>query len=447
MRTISMRTMTMQASGGAGGAGGAGLRPGLRQRPNCRNTGAFDPWLAAFKREALAQGISQAALAAASPYLVLDQRIIGIDRGQRFFAQNFLEISDKMLAGGRIPNGANQIKKHAALFARVEKEFGVPASVITAFWGLESDFGSGQGKDHSIKSLATLAYDCRRPEMFRGHLTDALRLIERGDLRADEMIGSWAGELGQTQMMPSEYMAHALDYDGDGRRNLIKSVPDVLGSTGKYLVHLGWKRGEPWLQEIRVPANLAWKEADLSVQHPRSKWAAWGVTYADGKPLPADGMPTSVVLPLGRSGPAFLAYDNFQAYLKWNQSLNYSLTAAYYANRLDGAPAQPRQPRHTEDHVRGDARAAGAAAEARPRRRPHRRRARAQEPHRDPGDAEQVGPAGRRLADRRAAGAAARRMSSAGRRRHAKRRPAAHVARAGGAVLAALSAAARLNIH
>jgi lytic murein transglycosylase len=305
---------------------------------NCRNTGAFEPWLATFKKEAAAQGISPAAIAAAAPYLVLDQRIINIDRGQRFFAQNFLEISDKMLAGGRLPNGAAQIKKHQALFAREEKEFGVPASVITAFWGLESDFGSGQGKDQSIKSLVTLAYDCRRPEMFRGHLFDALRLIDSGDLRADEMIGSWAGELGQTQMMPSEYMAHAIDYDGDGKRNLIKSASDVIGSTGKYLVHLGWKRGEPWLQEVRVPANLPWKEADLSVQHPRSKWAAWGVTRADGKPLPNDNVPASVVLPVGRFGPAFLAYDNFQAYLKWNQSLNYSLTAAYYATRLDGAP-------------------------------------------------------------------------------------------------------------
>ena len=305
---------------------------------NCRNTGAFEPWLAAFKKEAAAQGISPAAIAAATPYLVLDQRIINIDRGQRFFAQNFLEISDQMLAGGRLPNGAAQIKKHQALFAREEKEFGVPASVITAFWGLESDFGSGQGKDQSIKSLATLAYDCRRPEMFRGHLFDALRLIDSGDLRADEMIGSWAGELGQTQMMPSEYMAHAIDYDGDGKRNLIKSASDVIGSTGKYLVHLGWKRGEPWLQEVRVPANLPWKEADLSVQHPRSKWAAWGVTRADGKPLPNDNVPASVLLPVGRFGPAFLAYDNFQAYLKWNQSLNYSLTAAYYATRLDGAP-------------------------------------------------------------------------------------------------------------
>ncbi len=309
-------------------------------QPNCRNTGSFEPWLANFKREAAAKGISQAAIAAASPYMVYDQRIVNIDRGQRFFAQNFVEMSDKMILGaGRLSSGAAQIKKHQALFAREEKEYGVPASVITAFWGLESDFGAGQGKDQAIKSLTTLAFDCRRSDMFRGHLFDALRLIERGDLRADEMIGSWAGELGQTQMMPSEYMAHAIDYDGDGRRNLIRSAPDVVGSTGKYLVHLGWKRGEPWLQEVRVPANFPWKEADLSVQHPRSQWVGWGVARADGKALPADGMPASVVLPVGRFGPAFLAHDNFQAYLKWNNSLNYSLTAAYYATRLDGAPA------------------------------------------------------------------------------------------------------------
>ena len=309
---------------------------------NCRNTAPFEPWLADFKKEAAAKGISQSTIAAASPYLVLDQRIINIDRGQRFFAQNFLEISDKMLAGGRLPNGAAQMKKHQAIFAREEKDFGVPPSVITAFWGLESDFGAGQGKDHAIKSLATLAYDCRRSEMFRGHLFDALRLIERGDLRADEMIGSWAGELGQTQMMPSEYMAQAIDYDGDGKRNLIKSAADVIGSTGKYLVHLGWRRGEPWMQEVRVPANLKWQEADLTIQHPVSQWASWGVTRANGQALPASNLRASLVLPLGRFGPAFLAYDNFQAYLMWNQSLMYSLTAAYYATRLDGAPAMNR---------------------------------------------------------------------------------------------------------
>src|SRR5215470_16204350 len=226
----------------------------------CRNTGSFEAWLAQFKQEAVAQGISRAAIAEASPYLVLDQRIINIDRGQKFFAQDFLQFSDKMLAGGRVQNGQKTMQKHAATFAREEKDYGVPPAVITGFWGLESDFGANQGKDQSIKSLATLAYDCRRSDMFRGHLFDSLRLIERGDLTAPEMIGSWAGELGQTQMMPSEYMAHAIDYDGDGKRNLIKSAADVIGSSGKYLVYLGWKRGEPWLQEVRVPANLPWKE-------------------------------------------------------------------------------------------------------------------------------------------------------------------------------------------
>jgi lytic murein transglycosylase len=315
---------------------------GLAQNANCRNTGSFDRWLADFKKEALAQGISPAAINAASPYLVLDQRIINIDRGQRFFSQTFLEFSDKMLAAYRLQQGAAQIKKYQAIFAREEREFGAPAPVITAFWGLESDFGAGQGKDQALKSLATLAYDCRRSDMFRGHLFDALRMIERGDLRPEEMIGSWAGELGQTQMMPSEYYGNALDWDGTGKRDLTKSVPDVIGSTGKYLVHLGWQRDEPWLQEARLPANLSWAEADLSIQHPRSQWAQWGVGRADGKPFPADRMPVSLVLPMGRFGPAFLAYNNFQVYLKWNQSLMYSLTAAYYATRLDGAPPMHR---------------------------------------------------------------------------------------------------------
>jgi lytic murein transglycosylase len=320
----------------------AGAPTAAFAQPNCRNTGSFERWLADFKQEAIAQKISASALAAAAPYLVLDQRIIGIDRGQRFFAQSFLEMSDKMLPSGRLSGGAAKIKQYQPLFAREEKEFGVPAAVITAFWGLESDFGVGQGKDQAIKSLATLAYDCRRSDMFRMHLFDALRIIERGDLRAEEMIGSWAGELGQTQFMPSEYMAHAVDYDGDGKRNLIRSVPDVIGSTGKYLVHLGWKRGEPWMIEVRVPQNLKWDQADLSIQHPLSQWAAWGVTRPNGQPLSSSSLKASLVLPMGRFGPAFLAFDNFQAYLKWNASLMYSLTAAYYATRLDGAPAMQR---------------------------------------------------------------------------------------------------------
>src|SRR4030081_1726130 len=255
---------------------GAGHDASAATAPNGRNTGSFDVWLQKFRQDAEAQGISRAAIAAASPYLVLDQRIINIDRGQKFFAQDFLQFSDKMLGGGRVGKGQDQIKKHAATFAREEKQYGVPPAVITAFWDLESDFVSNMGKAHSIRSLATLAYDCRRPEMFRGHLFDSLRLIERGDLTAPEMIGSWAGELGQTQMMPSEYIKNAVDYDGDGKRNLLRSASDVIGSTGAYLGTLRWKRGPRWPGGGRAPGQPPWGPAGLAVPHPRARWAPPG---------------------------------------------------------------------------------------------------------------------------------------------------------------------------
>jgi lytic murein transglycosylase len=309
---------------------------------DCRTNGSFESWLGRFKTEARAQGISQRAIDEASPYLVYDQRIVNIDRGQRIFAQPFLEFSGKMLPSGRISGGIEHIRKYRAIFDREEKQYGVPAAVITAFWGLESDYGADMGKDHSIRSLTSLAYDCRRADMFRGHLFDALRLIERGDLHPADMIGSWAGELGQTQMMPSEYIKWAVDYDGDGKRNLLRSAPDVIGSTGNYLVSLGWKPGEPWLREVRVPADMPWDQADLSVQHSLEKWAAWGVTQADGRPLKTENLKASLLLPQGRLGPSFLVFDNFQVYLKWNSSLVYSTTAAYFATRLAGAPPMRR---------------------------------------------------------------------------------------------------------
>ncbi|MGA2817015.1 MAG: lytic murein transglycosylase [Xanthobacteraceae bacterium] len=308
----------------------------------CRTSGTYEAWLAAFEREALAQGISQRTISAAAPSLTYDQKIVYIDRGQRVFTQTFLEFSGRMAAAYRIQRGQALIKANAPTFARIEQQFGVPAPVIVSFWGLESDFGANMGKYHSLSAIASLAYDCRRSDKFRAQLLDALRLIERGDLTPEEMIGSWAGELGQTQMMPSEYNQYAVDYDGDGKRNLIRSVPDVLASTASYLHGLGWKRGEPWLTEVRVPANMPWDQADLSIALPRAKWAGYGVTLADGRPLPADNLPASLVLPMGRLGPAFLAYQNFQIYLQWNNSLVYSTTAAYLATRIAGAPALQR---------------------------------------------------------------------------------------------------------
>jgi lytic murein transglycosylase len=317
-------------------------KPASTSTPVCRNTGDFGRWLDGFRKEAVAQGISQRTLSAAAPYLTLDQNTIWTDRGQRFFAQSFLEFSDKLASRNRQQSGAAQVQRHKALFARAEQQYGVPAEVITAFWALESDFGSGMGNKPVLRSLATLAYDCRRSEMFRGELLAALKIIDRGDLQPEEMIGSWAGELGQTQFLPTHYLNHAVDWDGDGRRNLLRSPADVIGSSAAFIKSLGWEAGKPWLQEVRVPASLAWDQADLAIQHPRSQWTKWGVTAADGKPLPADAMPASLVLLMGRNGPAFLAYGNFQAYLKWNQSLNYAVTAAYLANRIAGAPPMSR---------------------------------------------------------------------------------------------------------
>jgi lytic murein transglycosylase len=304
---------------------------------NCQNTGRFEAWLADFRRQAAAEGVSRATLAAVLDDMTLDQGIIARDRRQTFFGQSFVDFRGKLISRNRIQNGMRQLERYRDVFARAEKEYGVPGPVITGFWALESDFGAGMGKLSVLRSLATLAYDCRRGEMFTREFIAALKIIDRGDLRPSEMIGSWAGELGQTQFLPTHYLAHAVDYDGDGRRDLFASPADVIGSTAAYLKHLGWRPGEMWLEEVRAPRNLNWAEADLTIQHPRSQWAKWGVTRADGKPLPADGKQASLLALMGRDGPLFLAYPNFRIYLEWNQSLNYATTAAYLATRYAGA--------------------------------------------------------------------------------------------------------------
>jgi lytic murein transglycosylase len=303
----------------------------------CHNTGSYESWLEAFKKDAAAQGISPRVIAAAAPSMTFDPAIVRRDHGQAVFNQTFLQFSDRMVGGARIPNGLAKIKQHAALFAQIEKKYGVPAPVLTAFWGLESDFGGNFGNYNILSALATLAYDCRRPDFFRTQLFDALRIIERGDQRVEDMIGDWAGEFGGMQFTASDYLKNAVDFDGDGRRDLIKSVPDTLASAANFLFSLGWQRGQPWLQEVRVPQNLSWDQADLAIKHPRSQWVAWGVTAAYGS-LPSDNLPASMILPMGRHGPAFLVYPNFQAFLGWNSAYVYSTTVAYFATRLAGAP-------------------------------------------------------------------------------------------------------------
>ena len=321
-----------------GSAAAQGQQPPQPKPHNCQNTGIFEGWLRDFRREAAAAGVTQNTLAAVLDDMTLDPGIIARDRRQTFFGQSFFEFRGKLISRNRVTNGLRQLEKYRPIFARAEKEYGVPGPVITGFWALESDFGAGMGKLSVLRSLATLAYDCRRGEMFTREFIAALKIIDRGDLRAADMIGSWAGELGQTQFLPTHYLAHAVDYDGDGRRDLFSSPADVIGSTAAYLKHIGWRANEPWLEEVRAPRNLNWAEADLTIQHPRSQWAKWGVTRSDGKPLAADAMPASLLALMGRDGPLFLVYPNFRVYLEWNQSLNYATTVAYLATRYAGAP-------------------------------------------------------------------------------------------------------------
>jgi len=306
------------------------------------NGNGFSGFIKAFHKEAAAQGMGRQALSVLDG-ITYDPSVIKKDRAQNVFSQSFLEFQARMITDYRIKQGAALVQKHKAVFARVEKEYGVPAPVIVAFWALETDFGANIGDLPTVQSLATLAWDCRRPEKFRPQLMAALELIQRGDLQPDEMRGAWAGEIGQTQFLPFDYNESAVDFDGDGRRDLRGSIPDVLASSANLLRKHGWQPGQPWMQEVRVPNDMPWDQADIAIQHPRSQWAKWGVKMANGKPVKADAFPASLLLPMGKDGPAFLVYENFTtAYLKWNESLVYSTTASYLATRIAGAPKVSR---------------------------------------------------------------------------------------------------------
>ncbi len=306
----------------------------------CGNTAnGFEAFKKQQLREAQAQGMSSDAIALLE-VAKYDAKVIKKDRAQTVFSQSFLEFQARMVTKYRIAQGAALIKKHKRVFDAVQAQYGVPPAVITAFWALETDFGANTGDFPTIQSLATLAWDCRRPEKFRPQLMAALGLVTQGDLSAVEMVGAMHGEIGQTQFMAYDYNESAVDFDGDGRRDLRESVPDVIASTANLLRKHGWQPGQAWLQEVRLKRELPWEQADIAIQHSRAQWVKWGVMSATGKPIRGDATKASLLLPMGRNGPAFLAYDNFTtAYLKWNESLVYSTTAAYLATRIAGAGA------------------------------------------------------------------------------------------------------------
>src|SRR4029079_3258864 len=325
----------------AGNASAENTPPPAATKRNCQNTVPFSSWIEDFKREAVSEGIQPRTIEAAIGGMTPDMSVSARDRKQGFFTQTFIQFYFKIATKSREQTGRVYLKKYRPIFERAEKDFGVPGPVITAFWALESDFGGGMGDLPVMRSLLTLAWDCRRGDLFRGELKAAMKIIERGDLKPNEMIGSWAGELGQTQFLPQHYYNYAVDYDNDGRRDLIRDIPDIIGSTAKFIASMGWQRGEPWLEEVHLTKELPWDKADLDILLPRSQWVEWGGEGGANK-VQADGLQASLLLPMGRNGPAFLAYPNFRVYTQWNQSLTYAMTAAHLADRMAGAPSLGR---------------------------------------------------------------------------------------------------------
>jgi lytic murein transglycosylase len=232
----------------------------------CGNDGSgFEAWLADFKSKAAAQGLSPATLASALSDVSYDPNVVRLDRSQRSFKLSFEEFYARRVSDSLIRRGQRWLATHAQLLERIEARFGVPGAVLVAIWGLETNYGAdGNGGRSILKSLATLAYDCRRPEFFRNELLNALRIIERGDMTAAQLRGGWAGEIGPMQFLPSSYLKYAVDFDGDGRRDLVRSVPDMLASTANYLKGYGWQPRQGWEPGS---ANFAvikeWNKADV----------------------------------------------------------------------------------------------------------------------------------------------------------------------------------------
>jgi lytic murein transglycosylase len=237
--------------------------PGIPALAATCGTGNFETWLGQFKTEAAGKGISQAAINAGLSGVTPDQNVLSRDKSQKVFSQSFEEFSGRMVPP-RLPRGSNMMKRYGSVLSRIEETYGVPGEVLVAIWGLETDFGVNTGKFQTIRSLATLAYDCRRGDEFRLELMDALRIVERGDLSPSDMRGAWAGEIGQTQFMPSSWMKYAVDFDGNGRRDLIHNVPDVLASTANYLAGYGWKRGKDWQPgSPNFPVLQQWNKSEV----------------------------------------------------------------------------------------------------------------------------------------------------------------------------------------
>jgi glucose-6-phosphate 1-epimerase len=297
---------------------------------------SLDACLARLRPQALAQGLAADTWDRHTAGLAFDPGVLESLDYQPEFRTAIWDYLAGLVDEQRVADGQAMLAEHAGLLARVEARHGVDPATVVAVWGVESDYGRTFGKKPLLGSLATLSCEGRRQDFFRGELFATLKLIQAGDLSPEGLVGSWAGAFGHTQFMPSTYARIAVDFDEDGRRDLVASIPDALGSTANYLRRSGWQPGRPWGHEVILPKDFDASVNGRQSRRPLSHWAARGVLRADGQPLPASDAATALLLPAGREGPAFLVFKNYDAIFSYNAAESYALAIALLSDRLRG---------------------------------------------------------------------------------------------------------------
>ncbi len=286
---------------------------------------------------ALGEGISQKTVDTIFDDVRQLPRVIESDRSQPEFTQTFMDYFERRVTDYRITQGRNLLASHGPLLARIQADTGVPPQYLVALWGLETNFGSYFGKLSIPSALTTLACDSRRSEFFKRELFATLKIVDAGDITPDELLGSWAGALGHMQFMPTTYLNHAVDGDGDGRKDLVGSIDDALMSGARYLAQAGWHSGFRWGREVQIPPGFDYALAGSDQWQPLSQWRKLGIKDALGEPIPAADVDAALLVPSGHKGPAFLVYPNFKVIMKWNRSENYALAVGRLADRIAGA--------------------------------------------------------------------------------------------------------------
>jgi membrane-bound lytic murein transglycosylase B len=297
---------------------------------------SFEQWVSGLKVEAMSRGVSSAVFDRAFTGVRPNGEVLESDRSQPELTKTVWDYLDKAVSDTRVENGRRLLRENRALLAEIEREYGVDSQVIVAIWGMESAYGKHTGGHNVIQALATLAYGSRRATFFRTHLLAALEILQAGHVRAEDMQGSWAGAMGQTQFMPTAFARFATDEDGDGRRDIWGSLPDVFASTANFLSSFGWRHGEPWGMEVRLPEGFPWALADPFIKKPVEAWRLLGVRRIDGSPVPDSTGPAALFLPAGYRGPAFILYDNYRTLLHYNNSDAYALAVGILSDRVLG---------------------------------------------------------------------------------------------------------------